>query len=215
MTPTPPLHQTRVWPLSHLDSFRFRRRLRRILTDGGLVVYPTDTLYGMGGDFCNPEVHRRIDCIKERSDKPYSAAVWDMGALKGLSSFLPPWLDKNAGRIFPGPFTVILPANPCVKRNLLRGTDTIGLRIPAHPFPKEALAEIQIRLISTSINRSGSLPLSDPEEILDQFPQIDLLIDAGRLPPSRGSTILDLSVSPPEILRRGEGLELLRDLGID
>ncbi|HDP95676.1 MAG TPA: threonylcarbamoyl-AMP synthase [Candidatus Aminicenantes bacterium] len=214
MTPPPPLHQNRVWPLSRLNSSNWRRRLQRLLEGGGLVVYPTDTLYGMGGDFRNLDLHRRIGCIKARAHKSYSVAVWDMHALTELSSALPSWLGRNAGRVFPGPYTMILPANPGLNRNLLHGADTIGLRIPAHPFPRKALAEIRIPLISTSVNRSGSPPLSDPAEILGQFPEIDLLIDAGRLPPSRGSSILDLTVSPPRILRRGEGLELLRDLGI-
>lgn len=209
------MRRTRVWPLSRLNSFSWRRRLRRLLEKGGLVIYPTDTLYGMGGDFHNPDLHRRIDNIKGRSDKPYSIAVWNMDAVREYTSFLPAWLNRNAGRIFPGPFTVILPANPGLNRDLLHGADTIGLRIPSHPFFQIALTEIRIPLITTSINRSGFAPLSDPEEILEQFPQTDLLIDAGRLPQSRGSTILDLSVSPIRILRRGDGAELLQDLGID
>lgn len=178
------------------------------------MVYPTDTLYGLGGDFFNSAVHRRIDALKGRLGQAYSVALWDLEAVERLAAPLPRWYHQHAHQVFPGPFTLVFPASPSIDPLLLKGKGTIAIRIPSQPFPLSALAEIRIPLITTSVNRSGSVPIADPQEILDRFPGIDLLIDAGPLPASKGSTILDLSDSPPTILRRGEGMERLTDLGI-
>lgn len=209
MTPCPA--EPRIWPISRLESKKWRRRLKEQLLAGAVIAYPTDTLYGMGGDFLNPAVHRRINAIKGREDKPYSVALWSPDAIKGLAIAPSSRIFSKLVQLLPGPFTLVLPAAPTLDRDLLFAAETIGIRVPGPPFPREAMAEIQVPLISTSINHSGCVPLADPARILAEFPQIAVIIDAGTLPPSSGSTIVDFSVSPPAILRRGDGMARLQE----
>lgn len=201
-------------PLADLDTPQTRARIKGLLSDGALIAYPTDTLYGLGGDFFNFGVHQRIDEFKERSDQPYSVALWDPGEITFLASSIPEWFHSHSRKVFPGPFTLVFPASAHMSPELLRGGSTIAVRVPGEPFPRKAMARIGIPLVSTSINRSGSPPLKDPARILKQFPDIDILIDAGPLPASRGSTIIDLNSMPPHVIRKGEGLRVLAELGL-
>ncbi len=90
---------------------------------------------------------------------------------------------------------------------LLKNSDRIGIRIPGLPLLLKLISALGFPLVSTSVNLSGRPPLNDPQRIAREFPGLDLLIDGGVLPPSLGSTLVDLTDTPPKILRRGADLE--------
>ena len=191
-----------------------REILHQLLLNDGIIAYPTDTLYGLGGNFHSLNVHQRLDAIKGRSDRPYSIAVRDLTEMSRLAAPLPDWVSRFGGLLFPGPFTLVLQASRTVSRSLLRGGSGIGIRIPGPPFPREILTGGGMALISTSVNHSGHPPLNDPLRIQVEFPEIDGIIDGGSLPDSPGSTVLDARCNPPVVLRRGAGWERLVSLGI-
>ena len=95
---------------------------------------------------------------------------------------------------------------------LLKNSDRIGIRIPGLPPLLKLISALNFPLVSTSVNLSGRPPLSDPQQIVREFPCLDLLIDGGVLPPSLGSTLVDVTEMPPKILRRGADWEKLSDI---
>jgi L-threonylcarbamoyladenylate synthase len=175
-----------------------------LLKRDGIIIYPTDTLYGIGGNFFSLPVINRIDCLKQRDDMPYSVAAAGFAMIEKLTEELPPYFYELADKIFPGKVTVLLKAAKSLAKALLKDHAKIGVRIPAVAPIIELLEFLDIPLISTSVNKSGSPPLRDPEEMRREFPEVDLLIDAGVLPESQGSTILDLTASAVKVVRKGD-----------
>jgi L-threonylcarbamoyladenylate synthase len=186
-------------------------KIKTLLKKDGIMIYPTDTLYGIGGNFFSLKVVQKIDHLKGRGDMPYSAAVADCAMIERLTEELPDYFHELAAKIFPGKFTALLKAAKSLDRALLKDNDKIGIRIPGHPRLIELLEYLGIPLISTSVNRSGSPPLQDPAQIKREFSGVDLFIDAGVLPPSQGSTVLDLTVSPIRVVREGDDYEKIKD----
>ncbi|MCI0470234.1 MAG: threonylcarbamoyl-AMP synthase [Candidatus Aminicenantes bacterium] len=186
-------------------------KIKTLLERDGIMIYPTDTLYGIGGNFFSLEAGAKIDFLKGRADMPYSAAVADCAMIERLTEELPAYFFELAKKIFPGKFTVLLKAAKSLDRALLKNNDKIGIRIPGHPRLMELLAYLEIPLISTSVNRSGLPPLQDAEQIKREFAGVELFIDAGPLPPSKGSTVLDLTVSPIRVIREGDDYEKIKD----
>jgi L-threonylcarbamoyladenylate synthase len=188
--------------------------LKKAVEEGDIFVYPTDTLYGLGGNFYSPRVHRQIDALKGRSDLPYSACVAGLPMIESLTTERPDIFQEIYEKLLPGKFTLLLKAAPSLPAHLLKGSTKIGIRLPDVPELLRLIEILGTPLISTSVNRSGEVPLNDPQTIQKEFPHIPLLIDAGPLPPSRGSTILDLTESPPKVIRAGDSLDQLQKLNI-
>lgn len=179
---------------------------RQVIQSGGLAVYPTDTLYGLGSDALNPTAVERLAALKGRGG-PFSVMVGSFDQLREYALVSADITDKLLGML-PGPYTIILPARipEDFSAGVIGSQSRVGFRIPDHPFIQATCQENVPPIISTSVNRSGEPPLQDPEEIARQFDkQIDLLVDAGPLPSSRGSTIVDVNIEPWRILRQGDG----------
>jgi len=177
------------------------------LHDDGVIAYPTDTLYGLGGNFFSHAVMARIDTMKKRSDLPYSVAVADLAMLESLSAEIPDIFRSRLKKLLPGKFTFLFKSNPAIDPRLLKNSDRIGIRIPGLPPLLKMISALGFPLVSTSVNLSGRPPLNDPRRIAREFPGLDLLIDGGMLPPSPGSTLVDVTVLPPQIVRRGADWE--------
>lgn len=192
------------------------------LSRGGVVIYPTDTLYGMGGNFLSPGIHHAIDRIKGRQDMPYSAAAANLNMIHQLvdADNVPPVFYKLYKECLPGPYTFLFNVSPALDPFLVKNSDKIGIRVPDAPILLKFIEILNFPLITTSVNRSGQPPLNDPEEILNTFSgasgdiPIGLLLDGGVLSPSRGSTIIDLTTSPFRCIRKGDGFDRLRELGL-
>ncbi|RMF89165.1 MAG: threonylcarbamoyl-AMP synthase [Methanobacteriota archaeon] len=177
------------------------KKAAEIIGGGGLVVYPTDTLYGLGCSALDEGAIKRLYAVKRRDlSKPVSIAVCDLRMLRRYTSF-----DEKAmqvlERFLPGPVTIILQKKG-LPDLLTGGGRTIGIRIPENRAALRLIMNAGVPVVSTSANVSGREPPETPEEVLEQIPGVDLILDAGRLegPPS---TVIDLTTEKPRILREG------------
>lgn len=195
--------------------------IKHVIENDGLLIYPTDTLYGLGGNFFSLPAMAKIDRIKSRSDLPYSVAISGTQMLERLVETIPTIFYELSEKLLPGKFTFLLKASTALDKRLLKGSNKVGIRIPAVPHLLKLIEILNMPLISTSVNSSGTQPLNDPVEIQKFFSNspiqdsLLLFIDKGILPPSRGSTILDLTVSPVHCIRRGDDFNILKELNID
>ena len=172
----------------------------KILTSGGVVVYPTDTLYGLGADALNSEAVEKISKIKRRPG-PWSIAVTDLNMLKEYCK-IPIHHEEFINSQLPGAVTLILPGTSHQIENFVASGNTVGVRIPNHSVPVELAKALKKPITSTSVNRTGEPPLNDPKTIDKQFStEIDLIIDAGTLPCSSGSTIYNLTTENVKTVR--------------
>lgn len=182
-------------------------KIRDCIRADGVIAYPTDTLYGLGGNFFSLALIQKIDRLKNRGDLPYSVAVGTLAMLESLAVNIPEIFHLRLCELLPGKFTFLFTASPAFDTRLLKSSTKIGIRLPGLPPLLQLIEKIGLPLVSTSVNRSGQPPLNDPAQIASEFPEIDLLLDWGVLPASPGSTMIDVTVTPPKIVRRGSDWE--------
>jgi L-threonylcarbamoyladenylate synthase len=183
------------------------KNIRDCLHADGVIAYPTDTLYGLGGNFFSLALIEKIDRLKNRRDLPYTVAVGTLAMLESLAMDIPQIFHQRLRGLLPGKFTFLFTASPAIDARLLKNSGTIGIRLPGLPPLLRLLEKTGMPLVSTSVNRRGETPLADPAAIAIEFPGVDLLLDGGVLPFSRGSTVVDLGVSPPRLVRAGDEAE--------
>ncbi|MGK9369295.1 L-threonylcarbamoyladenylate synthase [Melioribacter sp. Ez-97] len=184
---------------------RFINKAVDVLRRGGVIIYPTDTVYGIGCDIFNQEALERIYTIKQDSGtKLFSFICPD---LKDISKYakVSDYAYKTMKKLLPGPYTFVLPAAKEVPKKLWTKRKTVGIRIPDNKVALMLAKELGNPIISTSVtNRKGEI-LYDPEEIRLIFNnQIDLMLSVGALE-GKPSSIIDLSDEEPEIIREGAG----------
>ena len=172
-----------------------------VIQDGGLIAYPTDTLYGLGCDARNAQAIKKINLIKNRKT-PISVIVWSLEVAASWALASKKEFDE-ASTFIKESSTVILPVkNHIVHPSILADDGTLGLRMPHCDFPIALCAKLGFPITTTSINRTGQPPLSDPNLIKEQFDsEIDLIIDAGIIPNGKASTIYKLTNSKFSIIR--------------
>lgn len=191
-----------------------------ILRHGGAVVYPTDTVYGLGANACDHYAAELIFKIKNRPlVKPLPIIARNLNWVKELA-FVLPKIETVLSEIWPGTVTVILPKKPVIPAIVTAGHKTVGIRIPDSGFTDKLMGKFGYPLTATSANISGEEATGDINQVIESFKgQIwkpDLILDAGVLPPSPPSTLLDLSTVKPKILRVGPSKpeQLLKLLGL-
>lgn len=172
---------------------------------GGVIVYPTDTVYGLGADLYNKKAMERIHKIKKIAmNKPLSFILPD---LKDISKYaiVDDYAYKIMNRVTPGSYTFILKATKEVPKLMLYKRTTVGIRIPDAPMAFAISRELGNPILSTSVPLDENLYHTDPMAIADNFPyEIDMILDAGILF-NNPSTIVDLTGDYPEIIREGAG----------
>ena len=178
-------------------------QIRQVLRTGGLVVYPTDTAYGLGADPFQEKALDRLFAAKSRPrDQPLSMAVADVPALFRFgepTSIAQAFCAKN----LPGPFTVVLRATPQAPRPMVSKEGRIALRIPGHPIPR-LLAKAIGPITSTSANRHGQPSPRTCEAAREQLGDgVDLYVDGGPTPLGGESSVVDLSGKQARVLRQG------------
>jgi L-threonylcarbamoyladenylate synthase len=180
-------------------------RAASIIRKGGVVVYPTETFYGLGVDPTLDEAVLRVYRIKERSlDKPLPIIAADTRAVVELVAEWPRKAQRLADAFWPGPLTLVLSATSVLAPSIHARTGKIAIRVSSHPTARALSAAVGGLLTSTSANLSDRPASGDPRQISpDLVAQVDGFVDGGVLPGDRPSTIVDLSVSPPELLRLG------------
>ena len=173
------------------------------LENGEVIVYPTDTLYGFGVDATNTDAIHRLNRLKGRI-QPLSIVLESVEHMHDFAEFQGE-IEDEVNNLFPGAYTVLLPAesnelSPFVQN----GSPNIGVRIPNHFFPIKLVKMLGKPIITTSINRHGNDPLNHVTQVEIDFPNVDIFEDSSHSP-SKGSTIVDFSTSPPKVIRDGDG----------
>ena len=173
------------------------------LENGEVIVYPTDTLYGFGVDATNTEAIHKLNRLKGRI-QPLSIVLESVEHLHDFAEFNDE-IESQMNELFPGRYTAFLPAKESDLSSFVQnGSPKIGVRIPDHFFPVKLVKLLGKPIITTSINRHGNDPLNDVTQVEIDFPNVDIFEDSNHAP-SKGSTIIDFSSSPPIIVRDGDG----------
>ena len=190
---------------SENPQLRLIKKAVEVLKEGGIIVYPTDTVYGMGCDLFNKQAIERIYEIKRRNKKePLSFICAD---LKDISNYalVSNYAYKTMRRLLPGAYTFVLEASRLVPKILLTKRRTVGIRVPDNKICLTLVGELGHPIINTSAKLEQDEILSDPFEIEKKFKKlVDLVIDGGPLA-SDQSSVIDLIDDVPKVLRAGKG----------
>ena len=175
------------------------------MKQGGLVAFPTETVYGLGGDALNPESSRKIYAAKGRpSDNPLIVHICCLEDIYRIVSDFPEAAGKAAQAFWPGPLTMILPKSDAVPKETTGGLDTVAVRFPSHPVAQKLIAYSGGYVAAPSANLSGRpSPTLAKYVAQDMDGRIDWIIDGGPVGIGLESTIVDMTVDPPQILRPG------------
>jgi len=180
-------------------------RAAELLVRGGVIAFPTDTVYGLACDLFNPQAIARVYAIKGRpAHLPLIAMIADADQWELVAAALPGAARTLIQRWWPGPLTLILPARADVPPEALNRGVTIGVRIPNHPVARALLRQAGRPLATTSANLSGQQSPQTARAVAEQLHNtVDLILDDGPSPFGSASTIVDCTTDPLTILRDG------------
>ncbi|HEY64544.1 MAG TPA: threonylcarbamoyl-AMP synthase [Caldilineae bacterium] len=180
-------------------------RAVEVLRSGGLVAFPTDTVYGVAAHAFVPKAVARIYEAKRRPiDRAIPLLLADPEDMEAVAKEIPPLAWELARLFWPGPLTLVLPVHHRVPKEVVAGGDTVAVRIPDHMIPQGLARLLHAPLATTSANRSGGPDAITAQEVMDQIgADIDLILDGGPCPGGVPSTVLDLTTDPPRLLRQG------------
>lgn len=193
---------------------RLIREAASVISRGGLVVFPTETVYGLGANAISEEAVRNIFEAKGRpTDNPIIVHIHDESWLSELVCDVPDRAWKLIKRFWPGPLTIVLKKSAKVPYITTAGLETVGIRMPSHPVANMLIRESGVPIAAPSANLSGSpSPTTFKHAFVDMYGRVDIIIDGGKTPIGVESTVIDVSVDPPELLRPGGiSLEELRE----
>ena len=189
-------------------SLSIQRQVERgisILKQGGLVAFPTDTVYGLGVWANSQQAVERVYSVKERPrNVALSLLLANISQIGEVAEPVPPIAWLLAHNFLPGALTIVLHKSNSVPDIITAGGITVAVRVPAHPIPVALAQGLGAPIVGTSANVSGKPSALTAEEVYSQFgSKIDLIIDGGRCPGGRESTIIDVTGEEPVILREG------------
>jgi tRNA threonylcarbamoyl adenosine modification protein (Sua5/YciO/YrdC/YwlC family) len=187
---------------------RLIKKAAEVLRAGGVIIYPTDTVYGFGCDIFQPKAIERICRIKgiDPQKANLSFVCSDLSDLSKYAKSISTPQYRFIKNLIPGPFTFILPASKEVPKILKSKKDTIGLRVPDHRITHAIAAELGHPILSSSLPGDMVEEYTDPEYIHDKFEKlVDLVIDGG-IGGMEYSTIVDMTTEEPLVIRQGSGL---------
>jgi tRNA threonylcarbamoyl adenosine modification protein (Sua5/YciO/YrdC/YwlC family) len=184
---------------------RLIRKAVEVLNDGGIIVYPTDTVYGIGCDLFNKRAIEKIYEIKKRSVKqPFSFVCSDLSDISQYA-VVSNYTYKIMRHFLPGPYTFILGASKLVPKILLPKRKTVGIRVPDNKICLALVSEFGHPIISTSVKSEQNEIMTDPAEMHESLGnKVDLVIDGGILG-SELSSVISLVDDVPEVVREGKG----------
>ena len=180
---------------------------KKVLKNGGIIVYPTDTVYGIGANIFDEKAVQKVYSAKKRPQtKPISICLSRIEEIKEVACINRD-TEKIVSKILPGPFTLILNKKERISSLLTAGKDKIGVRIPESRVCKELSEDFPIT--TTSANISGMKVPDSAEGVAEQLgDSVDLILDAGVFEHAVPSTVIDMTVFPPKILRKGSKIVL-------
>lgn len=198
--------QVQMLPAAEPESLRMAAE---VIRSGGLVAFPTETVYGLGADAFNPQAIARIFEVKNRPTfDPLIVHIADLAALDRLVASVTPWARRLIEQFWPGPLTLVLPKRAEVPDLVTAGLPTVAVRMPAHPSAQALIREAGTPIAAPSANLFGSVSPTSAQHVLDGLgDQVDLILDGGLCPLGVESTIVSLAGAQPELLRPG-GLPL-------
>lgn len=176
-----------------------------VLKKGGLVAFPTDTVYGLGASAYLPQAVERVFEVKERSlNMALPLLLADSEQIKEVAVNIPDVAWDFIREFMPGALTIVLLKSSLVPDVVTAGGRTVGVRIPAHPLPISLIRGLGAPLVGTSANRSGQpSPLTASEVAAQLGKKLGLIIDGGRAPGGKESTVVDVTGKRPLVLRQG------------
>jgi L-threonylcarbamoyladenylate synthase len=177
----------------------------RVLKDGRVVAHPTESVYGLAVDATNLDAIFRLYALKKRKqNEPVLILTPSIEALEAYAVSIPPIARELMAAFWPGGLTLVFRAAPSVSPLLTAGTGKIGIRLSSHPVASAIASTFGLPITSTSANVSGMAPCSTSAQVLKAFSGgLDLILDGGETPAAKASTVLDVTETPPRVLREG------------
>ena len=179
------------------------RRASVIVKKGGIVIFPTDTVYGLGCDPLNPQAVRTIYRIKGRDESKHLPVLGFSATEISKIAFFDELSKKIADKFWPGPVTLLLKIRDYKVERSLNLTNKIAVRVPNHPCALALLRECKL-LVGTSANRSGLPPFEDAKDVVGKLEGYDLLLDGGKITDPIESTIVEVNENQLKIIRHGK-----------
>lgn len=175
----------------------------RVVRSGGLVVYPTDTVYGLGCDPLNVKAVRRVFRVKGDRKKPLPILACSLADIENIA-YLSDVARRIAARFWPGPLTLVVPKKPALPEAVTCGLGSVGVRIPKHDVAIQLMRLSDGLLVGTSANKTGQKPPQTASRAAKQLgEEVDVILDGGPTPLGVSSTVVDLAAEEPRILREG------------
>jgi len=195
----------RILSLNRNSSERLITESLKALKRGGIIVYPTESLYALGVMANDEAALKKLYALKKRPlEKALPLIVGNKNILKSIVKSIPPQAEKLMKKFWPGALTMVFYAKDNLPEILTGKKNKIAVRIPGNSFALELARAADFPITATSANPSGKLPAQSAEEVINYFGEkIDLVVDHGKTPGGKPSTIIDVTVSPPRVLREG------------
>lgn len=180
-------------------------RAATIIQQGGVVAFPTETVYGLGANALDPTAIDKIYAIKQRPrTSPLIVHVASVNMAKSLVSHWPQAAELLASRFWPGPLTLVLPKTAAIGDRLTAGLNTVGLRLPSHPVAQALIQSAGLPIAAPSANRFTQLSATTAEHVRQSLgPQVDYILDGGPTEVGIESTVVSLAGEQPVLLRPG------------
>ncbi|MFW6147139.1 MAG: L-threonylcarbamoyladenylate synthase [Thermodesulfobacteriota bacterium] len=180
-------------------------RAASIIEAGGIVAFPTESFYGLGAGASNESALKRLFLVKKRDPAmPILIFISSINELSKYTASVPPKALELAGKFWPGALTILFEASPDLSTLLTAGTRKIGIRISGHPVARALTSLLNMAITGTSANISGSPPCTRADQIVKYFGDtIDLILDGGTTEGKLPSSILDVTHTPPRLIREG------------
>jgi L-threonylcarbamoyladenylate synthase len=196
---------SRVFKWREEEAGAFGQESRRLLAAGGILALPTETFYALAVNPYQTAALKRLYALKGRSeDKPVLLLVADGEMARQVALMIPETALRLMARFWPGPLTLILPARRELPDLVTGGTGTVGVRQPRQHLVCRWLAALGFPVTGTSANRAGREPLTLAADVAREFgATVDLILDAGPCPGGLPSTVVDVTVIPPRLVRAG------------
>ena len=176
-----------------------------VLRRGGVIGIPTDTVYGIAANAFDEDAVDRVFRLKGREDtSPIPVLIGEVADLFRYGTNITDEAVALAEAFWPGQLTIVVSKSDLIPPVVSGGLDTVGLRIADHPVPRRLTSDLGAPITATSANISGTESLNSARSVAEQLgTSLDLVLDGGQLAPSRPSTVIDATSSPPKILREG------------
>jgi len=181
------------------------RKAAKVIKNGGLVVFPTETVYGLGANAFDTEACKKIFKAKRRpADNPLIVHVASFEQIYDVAEYIPKTAEKFMKKLMPGPFTMILKKKSIVSDVVTAGMNSVAIRFPEHPIAKLLIREAGVPIAAPSANISGRPSPTKAEHVIeDMYGKVDIIIDGGDTLYGLESTIINFTTDPPTLLRPG------------